>query len=208
MFFSIFVSQIRIELALNEHISDYDLVEKLRKGDPGAFDAVFEKYGDRLFGFALKYLKSREETEELVQDVFLKVWENRKKLKKDSSLKSYLFTISYHRICKFFRKKQLTEKVEKEIGSIAKDSVDPEEQIDYQSTLEQIEQLIEKLPPKQKIIFEKSRKEGKSTREIAAEMKLAPGTVDNHISTALKFLRKHISGNNLALSLFFAVFIN
>jgi RNA polymerase sigma-70 factor (family 1) len=195
-------------MALNKNISDEELVEKLRRGDIEAFDAVFEKYSNRLFGFALKYLKSKEETEGLVQDVFLKIWENRKKLKKDSSLKSYLFTISYHNICKFFRKKQLQGKLKEEIGLATDISVDTEEQIDYHSTLEQIEKLIDQLPPKQKAIFEKSRKEGKSTREIAKEMHLAPGTVDNHISAALKFLRKHISGSNLALSLFLAVFLH
>jgi RNA polymerase sigma-70 factor (family 1) len=192
---------------LNKNISDEELVEKLRKGDLEAFDAVFEKYGNRLFGFALKYLRSKEEAEGLVQDVFLKIWENRKKLKKDSLLKSYLFTISYHNICKIFRKKQLHGKLSEEIGLVSDISVDTEEQIDYDFTLEQIEHLIEQLPPKQKIIFLKSRKEGKSTREIAEELHIAPGTVDNHISAAIKFLRKHVSGNNLALLLFFAVFL-
>jgi RNA polymerase sigma-70 factor (ECF subfamily) len=195
-------------MALNKNISDEELVEKLRKGDIEAFDAVFEKYSNRLFGFALKYLKSKEETEGLVQDVFLKIWENRKTLKKDASLKSFLFTIAYHNICKIFRKKQLLGKLREEIGLAADISVDTEEQINYHSTLEQIEQLIEQLPPKQRAIFEKSRKEGKSTREIAEEMHIAPGTVDNNISAALKFLRKHISGGNLALSLLFAVFLH
>lgn len=194
-------------MALNENISDEELVEKLRKGDLEAFDAVFEKYGNRLFGFALKYLKSKEETEGLVQDVFLKVWENRKKLKKDSSFKSYLFTIAYHNICKFFRKKQLQGKLKEEIGLTFEVSVDTEEQIDYDFALEQLEQLIEQLPPKQKTIFLKSRKEGKSTREIAEEMQLSPGTVDNHISAALKFLRKHVSGSNLAVLLLLSVFL-
>ena len=194
-------------MAINKNISDEELVEKLRKGDHEAFDAVFGKYGNRLFGFALKYLRSKEEAEGLVQDVFLKIWENRKKLKKDSSLKSYLFTISYHNICKIFRKKQLHRKLREEIGLGSEVSVDTQEQIDYDFTLKQIVQLIEQMPPKQKIIFLKSRKEGKSTREIAEELHIAPGTVDNHISAALKFLRKHVSVSNLALSLFFAVFL-
>lgn len=192
---------------MNKNISDDELVEKLRKGDLEAFDAVFEKYSNRLFGFALKYLKSKEETEGLVQDVFLKIWENRKKLKKDASLKSYLFTIAYHNICKFFRKKQLQGKLREEIGLVSEISVATEEQIDYDFTLEQLEHLIEQLPPKQKTIFLKSRKEGKSTREIAEEMHLAPGTVDNHISAAIKFLRKHVSGSNMALSLLLTVFL-
>jgi len=194
-------------MTLNKNTSDSELVEKLRKGNVEAFDAVFKKYGDRLFGFALKYLKSKEEAEELVQDVFLKIWENRGTLKKDTSLKSYLFTISYHDICKFFRKKQLQEKLKEEIGLTTDALVNPDEQIDYQSTLEQIEKLIEQLPAKQKVIFEKSRKEGKSTREIAREMHLTPGTVDNHISAALKFIRRHISESNPALLLLFTLFL-
>ena len=86
---------------------DYKLVERLCVGDVEAFDLIFEKYSRHLFGFALSYLKSKEETEELVQDVFLKIWENRKKLKKESSLKSYLFTITYHNICQIFRRRQV-----------------------------------------------------------------------------------------------------
>ncbi len=194
-------------MALDKRVSDVELVEKLRKSDLEAFDVIFDKYSNRLFGFALKYLKSKEETEELVQDVFLKIWENRKKLKRGASLKSYLFTISYHNICKYFRRKHLQGKLKEDIGLFSDISVDMEEQIDYHSILEQIEELIEKLPPKQRVVFEKSRKEGKSSREIAREMNLAPGTVDNLISMALKFLRKHISGNTLGLSLFFSVFL-
>ena len=194
-------------MALNEHISDYDLVEKLNKNDLDAFDLIFKRYSDRLFGFALKYLKSKEETEELVQDVFLKLWENRSKLKKESSLKSYLFTISYHNMCKLFRRKKYHEKLKLEIGSTAGKAFDLNEQIDYKSALEQVDRLIEQLPQKQKIIFSKSRKEGKSTREIADEMKLAPGTIDNQISAALKFLRAHISTENFALLLLVSVFM-
>ena len=194
-------------MAINEHTSDFELVEKLKKGDVEAFDQIFKKYGDRLFGFALNYLKSKEEAEGLVQDVFLKLWENRKNLKKGSSLKSYLFTITYHNMCGLFRKKQILEKFKGEIAFTENQSVNLEEQLEYRSTLEHVDQLIEKLPAKQKMIFIKSRKEGKSTKEIADEMNLVIGTVDNQISAALKFLRKNLSANNFALLLFFAIFI-
>ncbi len=194
-------------MTLNISNSDYNLVEKLRKGDLEAFNQIFQKYGDRIFGFALKYLKSKEETEELVQDVFLKIWENRKKLKKESSLKSYLFMIAYHNMCKTFKKKQIHEKFKNEIENVSGKSVNLEDHMEYKSTLEQVDQLIEKLPEKQRIIFIKSRKEGKSTREIADEMNLAPGTIDNQISSALKFLRKNMSNSNFSILLFFAIFI-
>lgn len=187
--------------------SDSELVEKLRNGDIDAFDQIFKKYGDRLFGFTLGYLKSKEETEGLVQDVFLKVWENRKNLRKESSLKSYLFTIAYHDMCQIFRRKQIHEKFLEENENSAYLTTNLEEQLEYKATLEQINNLIERLPEKQKVIFNKSRREGKSTKEIAKEMNLAPGTIDNQISAALKFLRNHISENNFALLLLFTVFI-
>ncbi|RIJ45405.1 RNA polymerase sigma-70 factor [Maribellus luteus] len=194
-------------MAINEPESDSKLVEKLKKGDLDAFDQIFLKYGDRLFGFTLKYLKSKEETEGLVQDVFLKIWENRKNLKKESSLKSYLFTIAYHEICQVFRKKQIHEKFLKESSVTNNWTVNMEEQLEYKATLEQIDKLIAQLPEKQRIIFIKSRKEGKSTKEISVEMGLAPGTIDNQISAALKFLRQQISENNFALLLFISVFV-
>ena len=72
------------QLELNNHTSDHDLVESLQRGDPEAFDLIFKRYGGRLYGFVFKYLKSKEESEELVQDVFLKIWENRKNLKQEA----------------------------------------------------------------------------------------------------------------------------
>ena len=195
------------KMPMSRGATDKELVEKLQKGNLEAFDRIFEKYSDRLFGFALKYLKSKEETEGLVQDVFLKIWENRKNLKKESSLKSYLFTIAYHNMCKVFRKKQFHDKFIDEKISRESESLNLEEQLEYKATLEQVDLLIEKLPEKQKAIFIKSRKEGKSTKEIAEEMNLAPGTVDNQISAALKFLRERISNSNFAFLLFFAIFL-
>jgi len=193
-------------MPINDNISDYELVRKLHEDDVEAFDQIFKRYGDRLYGFAFKYLKSKEETEGLVQDVFLKIWENRKKLKKESSLKSYLFTIAYHNICHLFRKKQIFLKYIEESKVVETKTIDLEKQLEYQATLSQVDKLIDQLPGKQKEVFIKSRKEGKSTSEIAKEMNLSPGTVDNYISTALKLLRKQISGEDFALLLFFAFF--
>lgn len=191
----------------NEHLVELELVSKLQNGDIEAFDELFSKYGNRLFAFALSYLKSKEESEELVQDVFLKIWENRKGLKKESSFKSYLFTVAYHNMCRLFRKKQIHQKF-LDSGMIAKNSTTSlEDQIEYRIALEQIDELIRKLPEKQRVIFIKSRREGMSTQEIAQEMNLAPGTVDNQISAALKFLRKHISVSNFLLLMFFSIFI-
>jgi len=150
---------------------DIELVERLQKGDVEAFDLIYEKYSGKLYAFGLKYLKSTEEAEELVQSVFLKLWENYKILKKELSFKSYLFTIAYNDICKLFRKRNYRQKfIDDTLYENSQFSSEIEEGIDYHSVLEQVELIVNKLPEKQKTIFLKSRKEGKSTKEIAEEV--------------------------------------
>jgi len=187
---------------------DNKLIENLRKGDAEAFDLVYEKYAQRLYVFSLKYLKSAEESEELVQSVFLKVWENQKKLKKETSFKSYLFTIAYNEICNVFRRRkyrqQFVARTTAENNREASDAT--EEQIDYHSVLQQVEKIIDALPERQKIIFIKSRIEGKPTKEIASELGLSPGTVDNYASEALKFVRTKLKDTHFSALLFFSLF--
>jgi RNA polymerase sigma-70 factor (family 1) len=187
---------------------DIALVERLQKGDVEAFDLIYNRYSQKLYSFAFKYLKSSAETEELVQSVFIKVWENYKNLKKESSFKSYLFTIAYNDICKYFRKKNYLNKfISDTVYQSTQSSSETEERIDYKSVLEQVQKVIDKLPERQKVIFLKSRQEEKSTKEIAEEVGLSPGTVDNYISEAIKFIRKRIRSESFQVLLFASLFL-
>lgn len=189
--------------------ADIELVLKLQKGDVEAFDLVYEKYAGKLYGFTLKYLKSTNETEELVQSVFLKVWENHKTLKKESSFKSYLFTIAYNEICNTFRRRSHLQKfIGEQLIENSQTTHETEELIDYNSIRERIEQIISKLPERQRTIFLKSREEGKSNREIAIELGLSSGTVDNYISESLKFIRSQLQDKNLSALLLFSLFLS
>ena len=185
---------------------DIELVKRLQKGDVEAFDLIYEKYAGKLYSFGLKYLRSVAEAEELVQSVFLKLWENHKQINKDLSFRSYLFTIAYNDICKLFRKRNYTQKfIGEAIYEYIQFSSETEEKIDYQSTLDRVMQIVDKLPERQKVILKKSRLEGKSTKEIAEELSLTPGTIDNYISEALKFIRGRLQKEDLALLLFFSI---
>ena len=192
-------------MLLDENTKDSQLVKAFQQGNVGAFDIIFKKYSNKLYGFALGYLKSKEEAEGLVQDTFLKIWENKRKLRAESSLKSYMFTIAYHLICRNFRSKKIHNVFLQEKDWVGTDILNLQERLEYKSLLEQVEKLIDALPERQKIIFLKSRKEGKSSKEIAEEMNLAPGTVDNNISAALKFLRSRIHPRELTLFLCFII---
>ena len=192
---------------MSKDIQDSILIDQLLKGDIQAFDQLFVKYANRLYGFSLRYLKSDTDAEELVQDVFVKVWENRNTLKMDSSFKSYLFTIAYHEISNFFRSKSYHQAYVRETVALADLSDNSEEGMEYASVLEEVDKLIDLLPERRRSIFIKSRKEGKSSKEIAAELNLTPGTVDNNISEALKFLRQKLEYEKLTFLLFIALFL-
>lgn len=187
---------------------DIELVDRLQNGDVEAFDLIYEKYSGKLYAFGLKYLRSTAETEELVQSVFLKLWENYRNLKRESSFKSYLFTIAYNNICNLFRKRTYRNKfIADALYENSCFSSDTEDAIDYQSVLDHVQQIIDKLPEKQKKVFLKSRQEGKSSKEIAEELNLSPGTVDNYTSEALKFIRSQLRSEDfgplLVISMFF-----
>jgi len=192
---------------LEQFNNDIELVRRLQTGDTEAFDLIYEKYSGRLYLFALKYLKSDAEAEDLVQSVFLKIWENHNNLKKESSFKSYLFTIAYNNICKLFRKRNYLQKfISDTLYENYQSSSETEDKYNYQSVQERVQQIIDSLPEKQKTIFQKSREEGKTTKEIAREMNLSGGTINNYISETLKLLRSRLCNDDLALLLFVSLF--
>jgi RNA polymerase sigma-70 factor (ECF subfamily) len=187
--------------------NDIDLIQKLQEGDVEAFDLIYKKYSKTLYIFSFKYLRSTVEAEELVQSVFVKLWENRKTLKKELSFKSYIFTIAYNDICKLFRKRNYQQKFINDIlYENSQSSSEFEDSIDYKSVLERVQQIVNKLSERQKSVFLKSRQEGKSTKEIAEELGLSPGTVDNYISESLKVIRKHLQMEVLSMLLVLSLF--
>jgi len=189
-----------------EKLDDHSLVKLLQKGNVAAFDSLFEVYSPKLYGFALKYFKSETDSEELVQEVFVKVWENRKLLKSDQSFKSYLFTIAFNQIRKHFNKKAVSLRYLKSLQNDPEfpDYSSPD---DYESTLRQIYQIIDQMPGRRREIFTKSKLEGKSSKEVAAELNISPGTVDNQVSEAIRFIRSRLKTENLGLFLFLVLFV-
>lgn len=186
---------------------DQQLVQALQKGNVAAFDSLFEIYSPKLYGFAYKYFRNEADAEELVQEVFVKVWENRHVLKTEHSFKSYLFTITLNQIRKYFNKKAVALRYLESLHHEPELS-DQHLAEDYESVLQKLNSIIEQLPPRRREIFIKSKLEGKSSKEVAAELNISPGTVDNQISEALRFLRAQFKTDSLGLLLFAALFVH
>ena len=194
---------------MNPGENEIRLVKALKEGDIRAFDELFSIYGNRIYHFTYGYLKSKEDAEEVVQEIFLRIWKNRKTLKPELSFKAYLFKITYHYILEFFEKIRRKQAYKHELLEESTEFIPEfEERLDYQSLLEKVEKIIEQLPVRQKEILIKRRKEGRSVKEIAEELEISPKTVENHLTAALKTLKHTLGEKNISAMLFFYLFLS
>ena len=186
---------------------DSALVKELSKGNLLAFNSLYKEYSCRLYRFAIGYLKSEQEAEELVQEVFTIIWEKRAELKVELSFKSFLFTIAFNIIRKHFRTQAYLSEYFK-TGIISEPDMQTSQKITYDSLYQYITELVNQLPERRKEIFIKSRFEGLSINEIAEKLKISHKTVENQLTDALKFIRTNLNRENIPVILFFFLFIS
>lgn len=194
-------------------MNQYDeklLVSKLREGNHLAFDTLFELYFDRLFRFTVSIIKNKNDAEEIVHDVFVKVWDKRSSINTYYSFKSYLFSITYHMMISFLRKQKNNESGLDEGVDNIPDSADSaaDTQLLYKEQLAMIDQLINEMPYMRRKIFRMSRYEGLSYAEIAMKFGISKNTVENHIASALKYLRKKAGDRGLSFLLALCLFLS
>jgi RNA polymerase sigma-70 factor (ECF subfamily) len=184
-------------------------VQKLKQGDIKAFDELFYKYSQRLYNFSLKYLKEDEAAEDVVQEVFLYIWEKRAGLKPDESFNGYLFTIAHNIIKKHFNK-NLRDNAFKNslIYELQKQDNNLDRVIDYKFLLEKVESIIESLPNRRKEIFIKRKYYSLSLKEIAKELSISPETVEKQLSIAQKQIVTELRKEKLTGLFCFMFFIN
>ncbi|WP_456313880.1 RNA polymerase sigma factor [Pseudomonas shirazensis] len=166
------------------------LVSELQIGNEKAFRKLFDLYYQDIYGYSISILKSKEAAEENVQDVFMKVWQNRENLNLDQSFKAYIFTIARNQAFNFLNKAANEATLKEEIFYESQKS---HEQGDYGIREADCKKLrkeaMRQLPPKRKQIFKMSRKKGMSYEEISQELGISINTVRNQMSKALESMR-------------------
>ena len=189
--------------------SNKELLKLLKKGDMVAFDTFYNQYSRRLYGFVLRYIKIEADAEEIVQDVFLKIWKARGNIDIYSSFESFLFTIAYNSTISLLRKraneKKYLEHLNKKFNiDKAPDLVD---EIHFNELNEKVKSLLDKLTPRQKEIFQLSRYEGLSHEQIARKLNISTNTVKHHLVAALSFLKSNIDNGLIVNLLFMSLFL-
>ena len=175
-------------------MKDLLLIEALRNRDKVAFDYIFNYYYSALCAFSMQYVNDHDTVEDLVQDMFVSLWVEAPKLQIQSSLKSYLFTSVKNRCFDFRKHKKVTEKYQTYfLFSSDGSDISAESHFSESELRQTIQKSLKKLPPRCREIFELSRLNGLSNKEISEKLEISKRTVELQISNALKILRKELA---------------
>lgn len=172
---------------------------RFKHGDKEAFDTIYNLYSKKLYAFVYKILKTDADAKEIVQIVFIKLWEKRKKINGSELFNCYLFTIAYNASISLIRKRLSVKKYVEYVNSLQRNNSENRtiEDLDFEELNKQIQHLVDKLPAKQKEVYKLSRQDNFSYKEIAEKLNISVNTVENHISKSLAFIRKNLEGSPL-----------
>lgn len=175
-------------------LSEQEIVSAIRQGDERIFEDTFRKYYQSLCNYANSILKEMDEAEEVVQNLFLSIWEKRTDLEINVSLKSYLYRAVHNHCLNRIKHLKIREEYQQYATNFYDSSYESVSQTVMTNELEQkIEEAIRKLPEQCRLIFRMSRFDELKYHEIAKQLELSPKTIENQIGKALKFLRLELA---------------
>lgn len=185
--------------------TDKELAKLLASNSEEAFCELYIRYKDKLWQYAYHLLKSAEETDDIIQEVFIRLWEVRNFINPELSFSSFIYTMTRNRIMNYFRDVDIKQQVEKAL--LLKRKV-KEESIEANLITAEYQKIlldaISQLPPQRKRIFNMSRMDNLSYKEIALQLGISVNTVQEHISEALRFIKTYFfKHSDIILTVFF-----
>lgn len=178
------------------------LINGLKKGDENAYAYLVEKYHHNLCVYANSLVRDDLIAEDIVQNVLVRTWEKRGKLKSDFSIKNYLYKSVHNEFVDQYRKSKAVMALEKKYIAALDLVIDEKNENQLQKMMVLVSEAIEDLPPKCRQIFLLSKKEGLTNIEIAEHLDISKKTIEAQLTKAFRFLRKRL-GPKFATILFF-----
>ena len=192
----------------NTQHTDSDLFELVSQGDKQAFRQVFDLYRNKLYFFVLHIVNNEAASEELVQDIFLRLWISRQALGGVSSPDSYLFIIAKNRSLDYIQQAAKERRMKNVLThTMAFGENTTEEDINLNESKRLIEAAISKLPQQQARVFRLSKEQGLKRTEIAEALNISENTVKNHLGEAIRFIKKYLHEHGDIPFLFFIWYI-
>ena len=173
-------------------MTENELIILLKEGDEKAFTTLYRRYWSKVYNFSRIYLSSILVIEEVVQEVFVKVWESRSLLREDDNFKGFLFVITRNLVFNQFRRSFNENAYKLTVLSSIMPYYNLEEELTAADLQEFIEKMVKELPPRQQEVINLRRNAQLTYKEISIRLNISEKTVERHINEALKFLKKNI----------------
>ena len=185
----------KVKKGLMTNTGEKQDIEMLRKGSIAAFDVLYNRYSGKLYGFVLSI--SNNDTylaEEIVQCVFIKIWETREQINSEKSFVSFLYTIARNILMNSYQH-QMVEYVYREFvqSKFSEAHSETEQEVEYRLLEELVDSIVERLPEGRKKVFVLSKKEYLSNKEVAKVLGISESTVEKQLAAALKFVREQLT---------------
>jgi RNA polymerase sigma-70 factor (family 1) len=179
-----------------ENDLEQQLLSQLTQGDEPSFNALYRAYSRPLFLRVVNMIKSEDDAQEIIQELFIKLWENRDSINTIKSFQSYIFTIANNLVYNYFRKINHDQAlIQKLLLNAADHYLDGQELLENKETAEIFQKAINQLTPQCKQVFQLCKIDGKSHKEVAQLMGISMPTVNSHMTNAVKSIKEYILKN-------------
>lgn len=173
---------------------DKQWANRIQCGDRTAFKKLFRTYAEPLGGFVKQYTDSPEIAEELVQDLFLKIWEDRAQWSPTVSVKSYLYTAARNLAIDYLKHERVVDQWREESHQDGlSTSQPPDKRLDHKQLRQAVRKAVDQLPKRRRHVFKLSRQHGLTYREIATVLDISIHTVESHMQRAFRSLRERLA---------------
>lgn len=184
------------------------VLQKLANDDKKALEELFNFYYPRLYNFSKSFLKLEEGIDDILQEVFIKIWNNRANIYNPTSFSPFIFTITRNLLLNELRSRLNNQKLKEKIQQLSlPEEYSSSEKVEYSELKSIVDQVVDGLPGKQREVYILSRNKGLSHKEIAEKLNISTKTVEYHIAQSTATIKNRLKQMGIISLLYFYLFL-